>query len=184
MAVFAGLVAALGIVPGFTLPAIGVPVTAQTLGVMLAGAILGARRGFGALALFLALAAVGLPVLANGRGGLGAFVGPSFGFLIGFPLAAFVVGWLTERGGTPYRFWWGLMANVVGGIVFLYPLGLAGMVLVGHLPLGNAAVGLLAFIPGDVLKAVLAALVARGVHAAYPGLIPARKNRAKEPAAV
>ena len=98
IAVFAGFVAALGVVPAFQPPGFSVPITAQSLGVMLAGAILGARRGFAALALFLVLVAVGLPLLAGGRGGLGVFFTPSVGFLLAWPLTAYVIGWLTERG--------------------------------------------------------------------------------------
>jgi biotin transport system substrate-specific component len=181
VAVFAGFVAALGIVPAFTPPGFTVPITAQSLGVMLAGAILGARRGFAALALFLALVAIGLPLLAGGRGGLGVFVTPSAGFLVGWPLAAFVIGWLTERGGAPYRLGWGLVANVVGGIVVLYAIGIAGIALVAGISVGAAAVSTWIFVPGDLVKAAVAALVARGVHSAYPGLIARRRE--KEPSA-
>jgi biotin transport system substrate-specific component len=181
VAVFAGFVAALGIVPAFTPPGFTVPITAQSLGVMLAGAILGARRGFATLALFLALVAIGLPLLAGGRGGLGVFVTPSAGFLVGWPLAAFVIGWLTERGGAPYRLGWGLVANVVGGIVVLYAIGIAGIALVAGISVGAAAVSTWIFVPGDLVKAAVAALVARGVHAAYPGLIARRRE--KEPSA-
>jgi biotin transport system substrate-specific component len=181
VAVFAGFVAALGIVPAFTPPGFTVPITAQSLGVMLAGAILGARRGFATLALFLALVAIGLPLLAGGRGGLGVFVTPSAGFLVGWPIAAFVIGWLTERGGAPYRLGWGLVANVVGGIVVLYAVGIAGIALVAGVSVGAAAVSTWIFVPGDLVKAAVAALVARGVHAAYPGLIARRRE--KEPSA-
>lgn len=184
IATFAGIVAALGVVPAFQPPGFSVPITAQSLGVMLAGAVLGARRGSAALVLFLALVAVGLPLLAGGRGGLGVFVGPSAGFLLAWPVAAFVVGWLTERGGTPYRLTWGVVANVVGGIVVLYAFGIAGIAAVAGISVGAAAVSTWIFIPGDLVKAVLAALVARGVHAAYPGLVRARRDRDQEPSAV
>ena len=184
IAVFAGFVAALGLVPLFQPPGFSVPITAQSLGVILAGAILGGRRGFAALVLFLALVAVGLPVLPGGRAGLGVFFTPSVGFLLGFPLAAFVVGWLTERGGAPYRLSWGIVANVVGGIVVLYAAGIAGMAAVTGMSVGSATVATWIYIPGDLTKVVLAALIARGVHAAYPGLIAARRERAKETSAV
>jgi biotin transport system substrate-specific component len=184
IAVFAGFVAALGLVPMFQPPGFSVPITAQSLGVILAGAILGGRRGFAALVLFLALVAVGLPVLPGGRGGLGVFFTPSVGFLLGFPLAAFVVGWLTERNGAPYRLSWGIVSNVVGGIVVLYAAGIAGMAAVTGMSVGAAAVATWIYIPGDLTKVVLAALIARGVHAAYPGLIAARRERAKETSAV
>lgn len=184
IAVFAGFVAALAVVPAFTPPGFSVPITAQSLGVMLTGAILGGRRGFAALTLFLALVAIGLPVLPGGRGGLDEFVTPSVGFLIGFPIAAFVIGWITERGGTPYRLHWGLVANVVGGIVVLYAAGIAGIAAVTGISVGAATVATWIYIPGDLVKVVLAALIARGVHAAYPGLIAAREERSKEPSAV
>ncbi len=184
IAVFAGIVAALGVVPAFQPPGFSVPITAQSLGVILAGAILGARRGFAALALFLVLVAVGLPLLAGGRGGLGVFVGPTVGFLLAWPVSAFVVGWLTERGGAPYRLSWGVVANVVGGIVVLYVAGIAGIAAVTGISVPAAAVSTWIFIPGDLVKVVIAALVARGVHAAYPGLIARRRERTKEPSAV
>lgn len=178
--VFAGLVAALGVVPSLTLP-VGVPITAQSLGVMLAGAVLGARRGGLALLLFVALVALGLPLLAGGRGGLGVFVAPSAGFVIGFPVAAYAVGWITERLGLPYRLLPGIASNLIGGVVVLYAFGVPGIALIGDVPLWTALTGSLPFLPGDIAKAVVVALVARGVHAAYPGLIPARRPAEKGP---
>lgn len=184
IAVFAGFVAALGVVPAFQPPGYSVPITAQSLAVMLAGAILGGRRGFAAVTVFLALVAVGLPLLPSGRGGLGVFVTPSVGFLVAFPVAAFVVGWITERGGAPYRLHWGIVANIVGGIVVLYAAGIAGIAAVTGMSVGAAALSTLIFIPADLVKAVLAAVIAKGVHSAYPGLIAARHERSKEPTAV
>ena len=183
-ATFTGVVAALGLVPAFIAPGFAVPITAQSLGVMLAGAVIGARRGAGSLLLFLLLVAVGLPLLAGGRGGLGVFAGPSVGFLLGYPVAAFVIGWLTERGGAPYRLAWGLVANVVGGIVVLYVFGTAGIAVVAGLSVQAAAASTWIFLPGDVAKAVVAALVARGVHAAYPGLLGGRREARNERAPV
>ena len=127
VATFTGVVAALGLVPAFLPPGFSVPITAQSLGVILAGAVIGARRGFLSLVLFLVLVAVGLPLLAGPRGGLAVFESPSVGFLLGYPVAAYVVGWLTERGGPTYRISWGLVANVIGGIVVLYAFGVLGM---------------------------------------------------------
>lgn len=180
VATFAGVVAALGVVPAFTPPGFTVPITAQSLGVMLAGSILGARRGALSLLLFLALVAAGLPLLAGGRGGLGVFVGTSVGFLVAFPVAAWVIGWISERAGTPYRLHWGLVANVVGGIVVMYLFGVIGLAAVLDLSLVAAATTLWVYVPGDAVKVVIAALVARGVHAAYPGLLT-RERRAARP---
>jgi biotin transport system substrate-specific component len=184
IATFTGVVAALGLVPAFVPPGFTVPITAQSLGVMLAGAVLGARRGFWALALFLVLVAVGLPLLAGGRGGLGVFATASVGFLLCYPVAAFVVGWLTERGGPTYRLAWGLVANVVGGIVVLYVAGIAGIWAVTQSSVQAATAVTWIYLPGDLVKVVAAALVARGVHAAYPGLLggPRRQRRQRTPA--
>jgi biotin transport system substrate-specific component len=97
IALYAALIAVLGLLPKFSIPvAGGVPITAQTLGVMLAGVMLGPVRGFLACMLFLFIVALGLPLLAGGRGGLGVFFAPSVGFLIGFPLGAFVAGALMK----------------------------------------------------------------------------------------
>jgi biotin transport system substrate-specific component len=181
---FTGVVAALGLVPAFVPPGFAVPVTAQSLGVMLAGAVLGARRGFLSVALLLLLVAVGLPLLAGGRGGLGVFATPSVGFLLGWPFAALVVGWLTQRGGPTYRLAWGVVANLIGGIVVLYAAGIAGIALVAGLSVQAAAASTWIFLPGDLVKAVLAGVVARGVHAAYPGLLGRRAVPEREASAV
>jgi biotin transport system substrate-specific component len=172
IAVFVGIIAALGLVPAVAIPGVGVPLTLQTLGVMLAGAVLGRWRGTAAVLVFLVLVAMGLPLLAGGRGGLGVFFGPSVGFLVGFPVAAFVIGWLTERFHTSRSLPGAIAVNLIGGIVVLYAFGIAGMAIVLHLSLLQAGTAALVFLPGDVAKAVAAALVARGVHQAMPGLLP------------
>lgn len=179
VAVFAGIVAALGVVPAITAFGGAVPITAQSLGVMLAGAILGPRRGGLALVVFLVLVALGLPLLAGGRGGLGVFTGPSIGYLTGFPVAAFAVGAFAYLAGAPYRLYWGILANLLGGVVILNVLGILGMMARADLTAGAATAAALVFVPGDAIKAVLCALVARGVHAAYPGLLPDRRRRSR-----
>jgi len=180
VAIFAGIIAVLGLLPAFYSFGGLVPITAQSMGVMLAGGILGGRRGALAVILFLALVAVGLPLLSGGRGGLGAFFGPSVGYLIGFPFGAFVTGVVTHRGGPSYRLLRGLAANIAGGVVVIYAFGIPGAALVADISLPAAALGALAFVPGDLAKALLAALVARGVHRSYPGLIVSRSRRAEE----
>ena len=179
IATFAGVVAALGVIPAVFPVGNAVPITAQSMGVMLAGAILGARRGFLAVALLLVLVAIGLPLLAGGRGGLGVFASPSVGFLIGWPVAAYVVGWLTERGGPSYRLGWGIASNIVGGIVVLYAFGIVGMVVVLDIGVWQAVVLNGWFLAGDLVKAVLTAVIARGVHAAYPGLLGENRRKVK-----
>lgn len=180
IATFAGVVAALGVVPAVYPVGLAVPITAQSMGVMLAGSILGARRGFFALLLFLALVAVGLPLLAGGRGGLGVFAGASVGFLLAYPVCAGVIGWLVERGGPGYRLGWGIVANVVGGGVVLYAAGILGMIAVLQIDVWQAVVLNAWFLLFDSGKVVVAALVARGVHAAYPGLLGEPRSRAAQ----
>lgn len=174
VAVFAGVVAALGLFPAISAFGSAVPITAQSLGISLAGAILGPRRGALAVVVFLALVAIGLPLLAGGRGGLGVFAGPSIGYLLGFPVAAYVIGALTYGIGAPYRIWWGVIVNLVGGVVVLSLLGVLGLMLRADLSVTGAGAVALLFVPGDVMKAVVCAVVARGVHSAYPGLLPKR----------
>lgn len=157
IALFAALIAILGLVPQITL-SFGVPITAQSLGIMLCGTVLGARRGALAVLLFLALVAAGLPILSGGRGGLGVFASPTVGFLIGFPVAAFVAGFVVERTTLPLGVAAGAGA-VIGGIGALYLFGIPGMALMLGKTLPEAAFLAGAFLPGDVIKAVLAAFI-------------------------
>jgi biotin transport system substrate-specific component len=165
-ALFAAIVAALGLLPPIPLGFIPVPITAQTLGVMLAGAVLGAWRGFLALVLFDLLVAAGLPLLPGGRGGLGIFLGPTGGFVLGWPLGAGLTGWLAERIGRP-----GIPAMfaccIAGGIGAVYAVGVPWLALVGGLAWDKAAMGSLAFVPGDLIKAGVAAFVATAVQRSY-----------------
>ena len=92
VALFAAIIIVLGLLPPLTLGFIPVPITAQSLGVMLAGCILGAKRGAAAVLLVVLLVAIGLPVLSGGRGGLAVFAGPTAGYLIGWVFGAFVTG--------------------------------------------------------------------------------------------
>ena len=172
IALFAALIAVLGLVPPLYLAG-AVPVTAQTLGVMLCGTVLGARRGLLAVLLFLLLVALGLPLLSGGRGGLGVFVGPSAGYLVGFPLAAFTAGWIMERTTLP-PFWAALAGGVIGGIGVMYVCGITGMAIVLNKTFAEASLLGLAFLPGDVIKAVLAGLVTQSIARARPAALLAR----------
>lgn len=168
VSLFAAIVVALGLFPPVPVPLVPVPVTAQTLGVMLAGSLLGARRGGLSLLVFLLLVAVGVPALSGGRGGLGVFLGPSGGFLLAWPLGAYVVGLLTERCWEHYDLPRAALCNAVGGIVVVYAIGIPFLALVGGVGLGTAAAGSLAFLPGDLIKVGMASAVAVTVRRAYP----------------
>ena len=171
VALFAALIAALGLIPQITLPfAGGVPITAQTLGVMLAGLILGPWRGALAILVFIAVVALGAPLLAGGRGGLGVFVGPTVGFLVGWPAAAIVIGLLYRAFHGTGPMLAGIFASVLGGIVVLYLFGIVGLAIVAKMTLLKATLAVLIFIPGDILKAVIAAFINREVRRARPDL--------------
>lgn len=177
VALFAAIVAVLGVFPPITVPALGVPITAQTLGVMLAGGILGARRGALALLLFLALVAVGLPLLAGGRGGIGVFFGPTGGFLLGWVVAAYVVGLMVERSWGGLNLVRAFLACVVGGILVLYAIGIPWVAFVAKIPFAAAFTGSVAFVPGDIVKALVASAIIVAVARSYP-IIRADEARA------
>ncbi len=175
VALFAAVIAVLGLLPKFALPvAGGVPITAQTLGVMLAGVMLGPVRGFLACVLFLFVVALGAPLLAGGRGGLGVFFGPSVGFLIAWPLGAMVAGWLMTNLDELPVLAAAVIASVMGGIAIVYALGIPVLSMMTDLSLGAAALGSIAFIPGDIAKAVLVGLIARTVYKFQPDALATR----------
>jgi biotin transport system substrate-specific component len=178
IALFAAIVAALGVFPPIVLPLIGVPITAQSLGVMLAGSVLGAKRGSLAIVLFLVLVAIGVPLLAGGRGGFGVFLGPSGGFLFGWPVAAFVIGWMIERSWSRLDVWRGFGINTLGGIVVMYMFGVPWIAVVAEISLWQAFIGVMGFVPGDVIKAAVAAFVAVTVKRSYPIIDQVETGRA------
>lgn len=172
IALFAALTAALSWLPKLDLVS-GVPITAQSLGIMLCGTILGRRDAALAVLLYLLLAAIGLPVLAGGRGGLGVFFGPTGGYLIGFVFAAFVTGWFVEKlpleiGASAF------IGAVAGGVVVLHAFGIVGMSLALSKSLGEAAWFAVPFLIGDLIKAGLAAAITRSLHAIRPNVVMSR----------
>ena len=170
IAVFAALIVVLGTV---TVPVPGgVPITAQTLGVMLAGLVLGARRAPLAVLVVLALAAAGLPVLAGGRGGLGVFLGPTAGYLLGWIAGSIVIGLIAHHGR--FTWWRAGLGAVLGGILVIYLFGIPVQSLVTGVPFGPTVLSSLVFLPGDLLKAVLAVVLAVALRRAYPRAFPTR----------
>jgi len=168
IAAFAALIAVLGLPGQLLLFGNSVPVTLQTLGIMLAGSLLGPRLGALSVASFLVLVAAGLPLLAGGRGGLGVFAGPSVGYLLGWVLGAYVIGSILRYSRSRYRPVSGFAANLIGGIAVVYAVGIPVQAWITDTSLLVAAGFAAVFLPGDLLKAVLATAVAAGVHRAYP----------------
>ncbi|WP_062466222.1 biotin transporter BioY [Demequina maris] len=190
VAVFAGLIAASTLVPEVTLIG-GVPLTLQTFAIVLTGLLLGPWRALAAVSLYLVLGLVGAPIFANGAAGLVVLTGPTGGYLIGFVLAATVIGALAQllarrgvlaRRGTA-------TASLIGigllSIPLVYAVGVPWLVWRTGMPMlptgctsitdidcvSGLTVGVLPFIPGDILKVVVAGIVAAAIHRAYPGLL-------------
>lgn len=180
VASFAALIAVLGLPGSLHLFGNAVPVTLQTLGVMLAGSILGWRRGALSVLVLLALVAAGLPLLSGGRGGLGVFAGPSAGYLVGWVFGAAAIGWLVQRRLPAYPMWWGGLANVLGGIGAVYLVGIPVQAAVlGTSGLVATALSSALFLPGDVVKVVIATAVASAVHRGYPGITASAGNNSE-----
>lgn len=185
IAVFAALVAGAALVPGLALNGFGVPITFQTLAVMLTGLVLGPARGFAAVGLYTLLGFAGLPIFSQGRSGLGILAVPSAGYIIAFPIAAGVVGWLATmviRRTTKARALWFFLAATATSIVFVHTLGIIGIALNSKATLEQAFVSDLVFYPGDIIKNVLAAAVAVALHRAFPDVLVRRVRHRVLPA--
>ncbi|GHG08838.1 biotin biosynthesis protein BioY [Deinococcus piscis] len=149
----------MGLIAQAEIPLQPVPVTLQTLGVLLIGAALGWKRGFAALALYLSLGAAGLPVFAGGSAGMGKFLGATGGYLLSYPFAAAATGWLVERFALDRRPLGAGLAMLVASVI-IYALGLTWLGAVTGMQgqtLLNA--GLTPFLLGDALKIALAAVL-------------------------
>lgn len=175
IALFAAVIGALGLLPKFDLPFVsGVPITAQTLGVMLAGIFLGARNGALAVLLFLFIIALGMPLLAGGRGGLAPFFGPSAGFLIGFVPGAFVTGLLMKKLEWLPLAPAAMVASIVGGILVIYAIGIPVLAVAADMGLSRAGAASAAFLPGDLIKVVVAGFITEAVFRSAPQAIAGR----------
>ncbi len=138
------------------LPFSPVPITGQTFAVLLLGALYGSRRGPATVVTYLALGAIGLPVFAGGAFGVARLVGPTAGYLVGFIVAAFVVGLLSERGWD--RKPWSTAASMIIGNGIIY---LAGVLWLSRFVGWQAVLstGFLPFLAGDALKIALATVM-------------------------
>ena len=149
---FAGLTALAAQVTIY-LPFTPVPISGQTFAVLLCGAVLGRRRGAAAQLFYIGLGSIGLPVFAGGGSGLPA--GPSGGYIVGFVVAAYLVGLMAER-GWDRRVSTACLAMLAGNIT-IYAFGLPWLAcFVGGPPVKVLALGLYPFIAGDFMKLALA----------------------------
>ncbi|GAE88575.1 biotin transporter BioY [Acetivibrio straminisolvens] len=156
-AIFTGLMAVLGWI-SITLPILPAPITGQTLGVMLAGAILTPKQAGLSMATYIALGAAGLPVFQKGGAGIAYLTGPTGGFIIGFLVGAIVISLLKGNGKNPLRTG---LACIVGGILAVYAIGIPWLCfeMTGSLFSLPQAVSTLAFIPGDIIKVCIASMI-------------------------
>lgn len=142
----------------FTIPPNPVPYTLQNFGVLLVGGALGFRRGGLAAALYLAVGVIGIPAFAEGKGGLSVIWGATGGYLVGFVLAAALVGWLAEHGWD--RRLGGSIGATALGTAVIYVVGVPWLALtMGMSPIRAIETGLLPFVVVDALKLLAAALV-------------------------
>ncbi|WP_053363371.1 biotin transporter BioY [Bacillus sp. FJAT-27251] len=158
VALFAAIMGALGFLPPIFLSFTPVPITMQTLGVLLAGGILGARLGAMSQIVFLLLVAAGLPLLSGGRGGIGVFFGPSAGYLLAYPITAFCLGYIQSR-LKKLRIGHILLINLTAGIFIIYLIGIPVQAFIMNIGLPEAIKMSLVFLPGDAIKATLASLL-------------------------
>jgi biotin transport system substrate-specific component len=142
------------------LPFTPVPLTLQNFGVLAVGLTLGSRRGFAALLLYLVEGSFGLPVFSMG-GGIAHLFGPTGGFLLTYPLVAFVAGWLYEKSSR--RFAWAAFASLIAEIV-LFAGGLSWLAVCTHSISLAFKYGLYWFVFAEVIKIMMAAGVATRWH--------------------
>jgi len=141
------------------LPFTPVPLTLANFGVLLVGLALGSKRGFAAAALYLAWGAMGLPVFSPaGVGGIAQLFGPTGGYLLAYPVVAFLAGWIAERGSASF------VRNLIGGTVaelVLFAAGISWLAIVTGSWQRAVVFGLAPFIFAEVMKVMVAAAAAR-----------------------
>ncbi|WP_422661088.1 biotin transporter BioY [Paenibacillus sp. EC2-1] len=167
-ALFAAFIGVLGLIPPIPLGFIPVPITVQTLGVMLAGCFLGKKTGTISIVLFIILIAIGLPLLSGGRGGPSVFVSPTVGYLLSWPVAVFCIGYATEKIWPKLTIWKMIIINFVFGVLLISLIGAPVMALITGTSIWAGLVGATAFLPGDCIKAVIAAIIASQLKSVSP----------------
>ena len=161
--VLASLMAALTAVGAYLhIPLGPVPIVLTNLFVLLAGLLLGSRWGLTSMGVYLMVGAIGMPVFAGGKGGLVHFFGPTGGYLLGFALAAWVVGLISER--CHGILGWEIVA-VILGLISIYGVGVPWRNVVSQLSWSKTLmVGVAPFLAGDVAKASVALVIAHSVR--------------------
>lgn len=176
VAAFAALIIVLGAV-SIPVGGAGVPIVLQNMGIALTAMLLGWRRGTLAVLLFLAVGLIGVPNLAGFRTTLSALPGTTVGYLVGYVVAALVIGLLTvRRPNRPGPMIGLFIAAGLAGVVVQYLFGTAGLMIRAEMGFVEALLVNIPFIPGDIIKIVVAALIAAPVLRAFPDLRPGRRR--------
>jgi biotin transport system substrate-specific component len=179
--ILAALFAALLAISGqISIPIGPVPITLQTMMVLLTGAILGSRWGAISVFVWILLAAVGAPVLSGGTGGIGILFGPTGGYIFGFLITSFLVGWTIERLGRNKQVpWWQLLlVFLIGAVVIINAVGFPWFLFVSHLPFSMDIFNkvFVVFLPGDIVKAVLATILTFSLYRTMPSFSPQERT--------
>lgn len=177
IATFAALIAVCAILPSFSVTGVGVPFTLQMFGIFLAAAVLGAKRGALAVLLYLAVGTAGVPIFSEGSGGPSVWVGVTAGYLIAFPIAAFIVGLVASRVARSNPAAFTIVVSIAAAIVTVAVvgvLGTIGMSIKLDVSLKAAWGYATPFFVADIIKGVVAAMVAAAVHRAFPQLVAKR----------
>ena len=176
VAAFAALIIVLGAV-SIPVGGAGVPIVLQNMGIALTAMLLGWRRGTLAVLLFLAVGLIGVPNLAGFRTTLSALPGTTVGYLVGYVVAALVIGLLTvRRPNRPGPMIGLFIAAGLAGVVVQYLFGTAGLMIRAEMGFVEALLVNIPFIPGDIIKIVVAALIAAPVLRAFPDLRPTARR--------
>lgn len=181
VATFAAFLAVCALV-AIPVPGSPVPITLQTFAVMLAGIVLGARRGTLAVLLYLVVGLAGLPIFSGGAGGVAVLAKPSLGYIAAFPLAAGLAGWLVTRSvarrpalrptARPVAIF---LSATAASLLLIHPIGITVMAARLDLSPGAAIAAGATYLPGDLAKNLLAAVVAAALFRAFPDLLRSRR---------
>lgn len=158
VALMTAVLIVLGLIPPIPLGFIPAPIVLQNLGVMLIALILGKKYGTISVAIFLILAALGLPVLPGGRGGMAVLTGPTGGYLLGYLLTPICVSLLIQVVSAK-KIWQVWLCLLIVSLVIVTGIGILWMSYSTHLPLKEALIANLIFVPGDIIKTVIAILI-------------------------
>lgn len=164
IAIMISIIIVLGFFPPIPISLLPVPIVIQNAGFMLSGLLLGKKNGTIATLLFLLLVAVGFPLLAGGRGGMTVFFSVTAGYLFAYPIATFMIGWLTKRfNPNNQNSMYGFGITFLFGALFIDFCGAVGVSLLSDVSLSNSLLASLAFIPGDTIKAFLTVFIAKRI---------------------